>query len=166
VKCCAVLILDRHKLSSSRVPTLLWKTVGKGISSSLSPLAHISVITTACWSACYKDGFVFLCPRKSNTLVMTNLHYESKTDLSLRCKYCEKFHVFQGWTRGFSVLDGCVTHFCHTTPTECPRTTTDTSVNAPVAVHIDFRGYLQYFCISSFWKYVLQYATETRSAVN
>jgi hypothetical protein len=39
-------------------------------------------------------------------------------------------------------------------------------MSAPVAVPIDFRGYLQYFCISSVWKYMLQYATENRSDVN
>jgi hypothetical protein len=32
---------------------------------------------------------------------MTDLHDESKTDLSLRRKCCEKFHVFQGWIRHF-----------------------------------------------------------------
>jgi hypothetical protein len=56
---------------------------------------------------------------------------------------------FKGEHDIFTTLDGCVTHFCHTTPTECPRTTTDTPVSRPVAVHIDFHGYLQYFCISS-----------------
>jgi hypothetical protein len=146
-------------LSSSRVPTSLWKTVGKGIPP--PPRSLISVITTAC----YKDGFVFLCTHKSNTLVMTDLHDESKTDLSLRRKCCEKFHVFQGQTRHFSILDSCATHFCHKTPTECPRTTTDMPVSTPVAVHVDFHGYLQYFCISSVWKYTVQYATENRADV-
>jgi hypothetical protein len=47
----------------------------------------------------------------------------------------------------FSILDGCVTHFCHITPTECPRNTTDTPVSPPVAVHIDFHGPLRYFLL-------------------
>jgi hypothetical protein len=39
-------------------------------------------------------------------------------------------------------------------------------MSAPVAVHIDFPEYLQYFCISLVWKYALQYTTENRSDIN
>jgi hypothetical protein len=98
---------------------------------------------------------------------MTNLRDESKTDLSLRRKCCEKFLIFQGCTQSFQYITQlCVTQFCPKTPRQCPRTTTDMPMSAPVAVHIDFCGYLQYFCISSVQKYTLQYATENHSDVN
>jgi hypothetical protein len=64
----------------------------------------IFVIATACWTlpwsvtktVLYSRALINLIP-----LLTTDLHDESKTDLSLWHKCCEKFHVFQGWTRHF-----------------------------------------------------------------
>jgi len=48
-------------------------------------------------------------------------------------------------------------------PTECPRTTTGTTVCPSIAVNFDFRGYLQFLCIGLICKFALQYATENLS---
>jgi hypothetical protein len=84
----------------------LWKTVDAGISpSSSSPgpsflllllLAEHYPGLSVTKTVLYSCALINLIP-----YLTTDLHDESKTDLSLRHKCCEKFHVFQGWTRRF-----------------------------------------------------------------
>jgi hypothetical protein len=50
-----------------------------------------------------------------------------------------------------------------TTPTYYPSTTRRTSVGPPVAVNIDFCGYLRFFNISFVWIIWVQYATDNLS---
>ena len=56
-----------------------------------------------------------------------------------------------------------VAYYYPTTPTDYPSTTTGTSVGTPVAVNIEFCGYLQFLSISFVWIIWVQYATDNLS---
>jgi len=54
----------------------------------------------------------------------------------------------------------CVSCYYTTTPTDYPSTTRGTSVGPPVAVNIEFCGYLNFFSISFVWIIWVQYSTD------
>jgi hypothetical protein len=51
------------------------------------------------------------------------------------------FHVI------FTTYHDCVLHIRAPRSLQCPRTTTGTPVSPSVAVHFNFRGYLQFLCV-------------------
>ena len=57
----------------------------------------------------------------------------------------------------------CVACYYPTTPTDYPSTARDTSVGPPIAVNIDFCGYLQFLSISFVLIIWVQYATDNLS---
>jgi hypothetical protein len=100
--------------------------------------------------------FSFLCMTGTvseiwNHWDMNVFYSDSKTDLKLRCDYCTKFQRFKG-SQDFSVDWWlCVECYYPTTPTDYPSTKRDTSVGPPVAVNIDFCGYLRFLSIRFVW---------------
>jgi len=57
----------------------------------------------------------------------------------------------------------CVACYDPTTPTDYPSTTRGTSVGPPVALNIDFCGYLRFLSISFVWITWVQYTTDNLS---
>ena len=78
---------------------------------------------------------------------MSFFHSDSKTELNLLCDYCIKFQLFKGAQD--VLLDWQLRVACYwpTTPTEPPSTTRGTSAGPPVAVKINFYGYLWFLSI-------------------
>jgi len=63
------------------------------------------------------------------------------------------------------LVDGrlCVACYYSITPTDYPSTTRGTSVGPPVAVNVNFCGYLRFFSINFVWIIWLHYATDNLS---
>ena len=77
-----------------------------------------------------------------------NIFYsDSKTELKLQCDYCIKFQLFEGAQDVVTRLMA-VCRMYPTTPRDYSSTTTGMSVGPPVAVNIDFCGYLRFLSIS------------------
>jgi len=84
-------------------------------------------------------------------------------DLKLWCDNCINFQVFEGAQYIFIKLRQYVACFYPTTPTYYPNGTRCMCVGPPVAVNIDFCGYVWFFNISLVWIIWVQYATDNHS---
>jgi hypothetical protein len=93
-----------------------------------------------------------------------NIFYsDSKTDLKLDCESCVN-SSYMGVPKTF-LIDWRLFVECYylTTPTDYPSTTRGMPVGPPIAVYIDFCGYLEFLSISFVWIIWLQYATDNLS---
>ena len=90
-----------------------------------------------------------------------NLFYsDSKIDLKPQCDYCIKFQLFEGAQDFLVDWWLCIACYYPTTPADYPNTTRGTSVGPPVAVNIDFCGYVRFLSISFVWSIRVQFATD------
>ena len=90
-----------------------------------------------------------------------NVFYgDSKTDLELRCDYCIKFQLFEGAQDVVARLTAVCCMLLPHSPYRLPSTTRGMSVGPPIAVNIDFCGYLRFLSITFVWIVWVQYATD------
>jgi len=94
---------------------------------------------------------------------MNVFYSDSKTDLKLWCDSCIKFQLFEGAQDVVTRLAAICPCYYLMTPTDYSSTTRGTSVGPPVAVNINFYGYLWFFIISFVWIVWVQYATDNLS---